>query len=426
MDIRNKSTRRRVLLSSVTATGVFVVVFFANPLYHEILLDRIGLSHSLVDALGAAAAVSMSIVAIHMLSIARYRDPNYGAENALRSARQEAVERAEAATEVGRSLDQVPHLNGILVGQLNAVTEQTEAAALGMAERLQAVDSVVRNLDAVVRDFSRESSQIVEAANNRSARNQDTLAALQTYIHKRLTNVSEEQEHVMTALNEAKSLSLFVNLVRDISKQTNLLALNAAIEAARAGETGRGFAVVADEVRKLAGQTDQAVLKINEGIDRVVETIESKFREQLDQKITDAEEGALRTVATQFDEVSRSYNELLDHENRILGVIRESSSQLGDMFMETMASVQFQDVTRQQIGHVIEALERLDEHVKKLSGCLARQVAVSDIPAMTEQIDSLFESYVMQRERDEHHRRSGRTAPAASRAHDSGPAVELF
>ena len=409
----------------LTAVGVFVVVYFGNDTYHRILLDDIGLSQSLVDAIGAIAAVLLSFEALSVLSVMRYRDELYGAENALRKAQDTVEHKTEVTTEVSRSLDQVPHLNSILVGQLNAVTDQTEAAALGMVERLQAVDSVVQDLDQVVQAFSQESSQIVEAANSRAAGNQQTLTALQDYIHRRIENVGAEQEHVMSALAEAKSLAQFVNLVRDISGQTNLLALNAAIEAARAGEAGRGFAVVADEVRKLAGQTDQAVVKINEGIDRVVSTIESKFSAQLDQSITNAEESALRTVAEQFHEVSDSYAQLLEHENRILGVFRESSHRLADMFMETMASVQFQDVTRQQVGHVIEALERLDEHVRKLSDCLNDRTSVADIPAMTEQIDRLFESYVMQREREEHERRSGLVSSRAQSSSD-GPAVELF
>jgi methyl-accepting chemotaxis protein len=242
---------------------------------------------------------------------------------------------------VSDSLAQVPHLNNILVGQLGAVTSQTESAAFSMVERLQAVDAVVQDLDGCVQAFSQESGEIVEAASARAARNQQTLVALQGYIHRRLENVGTEREHVMSALNEAKSLGQFVKLVHDISSQTNLLALNAAIEAARAGEAGRGFAVVADEVRKLAGQTDQAVLKINDGIGRVVSTIEAQFREQLDKSISDAEDQALRTVAEQFDEVSQSYALLIEHEGRILEAFRESSARLAEMFMETMASVQF-------------------------------------------------------------------------------------
>ncbi|WP_374481561.1 methyl-accepting chemotaxis protein [Zoogloea sp.] len=425
--IGEKSRRRRLLLSMLTAVGVFFVVYFGNDAYHRLLLDELGLSQSLVDAIGALAAVLLSFEALSMLSIMRYRDALYGAEHALGKTKDELEHKTEVAVEVSRSLDQVPHLNGILVGQLNAVTDQTEAAALSMVERLQAVDAVVQDLDQVVQAFSQESSQIVEEANTRAAGNQKTLASLQDYIHRRLENVGEEQAHVMAALEEARSLAQFVNLVRDISGQTNLLALNAAIEAARAGEAGRGFAVVADEVRKLAGQTDQAVLKISEGIDRVVHTIESKFSAQLDQTISNAEEEALRTVADQFHEVSDSYSNLLDHENRILSVFRESSHRLAEMFMETMASVQFQDVTRQQVGHVIEALERLDEHVLKLSACLNGTAAISDIPAMTEQIDRLFESYVMEREREEHARRSGvAISSQPSTSSGDGPAVELF
>ena len=423
--IRDKSRRRRLLLACVTALGAFVVVYFANATYHELLLDKVGLSQALVDALGAAAAVLVSFLAQQMLSVARYRDPSYGAENALQHARDETARRLDVATEVSHSLAQVPHLNNILVGQLSAVTTQTESAAFSMVERLQAVDSVVQGLDRCVQTFSQESGEIVDAASARAVRNQQTLVALQGYIHRRLENLGEDRQHVMSALNEAKSLGQFVKLVHDISSQTNLLALNAAIEAARAGEAGRGFAVVADEVRKLAGQTDQAVLKISDGIGRVVSTIEAQFREQLDQSSSDAEDQALRTVADEFDEVSQSYTRLIEHESRILAAFRESSATLAEMFMETMASVQFQDVTRQQVGHVIEALQRLDEHVLKLADCLADKAAVADVPAMTEQIDRLFESYVMQSQRDEHIRYSGDRAPAAPGA-GAGPAVELF
>ena len=77
------------------------------------------------------------------------------------------------------------------------------------------------------------------------------------------------------------------------------------------------------------------------------------------------------------------------------------------------------------VGHVIEALQRLDEHVLKLADCLADKASVADIPAMTEQIDRLFESYVMQSQRDEHARHSATPGPAAT-AGGSGPAVELF
>ena len=45
--------------------------------------------------------------------------------------------------------------------------------------------------------------------------------------------------------------------------------------------------------------------------------------------------------------------------------ITESSAQLANMLMSALASVQFQDVTRQQIEQVIDALNRLDSHATK-------------------------------------------------------------
>lgn len=91
---------------------------------------------------------------------------------------------------------------------------------------------------------------------------------IQSDIVKNASSTTVESTNELTRkITEVENI---VGAILSISSQTNLLALNASIEAARAGEAGKGFAVVADEIRQLSEQTKDAVSKITEIINVLV------------------------------------------------------------------------------------------------------------------------------------------------------------
>ncbi|RTL52666.1 MAG: chemotaxis protein [Rhodocyclaceae bacterium] len=423
MDVK-KFNQRSLTLLLVVDVGVAVTIYFLNEWFHQSFLPMLGLSQPMGDAVGAVLILTAGVLSMRMLSQMMFSDALYGVENASESQTGRMHTIAAAAQQVSGELMQIPSFNDVVRGQLQTVTQETEAAAYDITSRLQSIDEVVSSLSSFVNNTQSESSQLLSESETKIEAKRKMIDTLESYIQERIAAAQEDQVRVAKVVQEARSLSSLVELIKNISGQTNLLALNAAIEAARAGEAGRGFAVVADEVRKLSAEADKAVNQINHGIQAVAQTIETQFQEKLSNDHIDAEKSALENFAAQLDDLGKSYQEVMAHETQVLMKVQDTSNQLVDMFMNAMASVQFQDVTRQQIEQVINALNRLDEH----AGLLANRLDRSDDPnfqlqPLSVHLDQMYSSYVMHSQRNSHNSALNMAGTAVDM---SGPKVELF
>jgi len=424
MDVKKFKQRTFSLLIAVNIL-VATTIYFLNEWFHQTFLPTLGLTNPMGDAVGSLIIVTGSFVAMRIISLMMFADPFYGAQGNREQQDIRIVAITSAAEQVTAELKQISTFNDVVRGQLNTVTQETEAAAYDITSQLQTIDEVVSHLSNFVNSTQSESNQLLSESEARIEGKRKMIETLDVFIQERITAAQEDQNRVARVVEEARSLSSLVDLIKNISSQTNLLALNAAIEAARAGEAGRGFAVVADEVRKLSADSEKAVNQINQGIQNVAQTIESQFREKLSSDHIEAERKALENFGIQLDDLGRSYQEVMAHETQVLMKVQETSHQLADMFMNAMASVQFQDVTRQQIEQVIDALNRLDEHAALLSDRLDHcDDPGFQLQPLSVHLDQMYSSYVMNSQRSSHSSALNQTgaAPVAS----GGPKVELF
>ena len=432
-DIQVLVTRTRWVFLAVAAMAGIAVLALHGP-FND-LLAGLGVSHAVGDTLGALLVLAAVFAGQIAVSKAMFKDPVVGFPAALNETEFRHETLGKASREVAEELKHVPGYNDVVRGQLGLVIEDTEKAAFQITDRLNAIDSTMSRLSQLVLTSSNTVAELAAASTQRISGNQKLIETMGSYIQERVDTTRLDQERVALVVKEARSLDSLVQLIKNISGQTNLLALNAAIEAARAGDAGRGFAVVADHVRKLSTETATAVNEISQGIAKVAGSIESQFTEKIARTNIAQERATLEQFAAQLEGMGQSYGELVASQRQMMQTIADDSQELARMFIEAVASVQFQDVTRQQLDHVVQALTRLDGHSRLLAERLNQyEDAASDFEPLTSHLDQLYDGYVMESQRQAHKSAASAPVPARSAAGPAtgaaaaiaGPKVELF
>jgi methyl-accepting chemotaxis protein len=289
-----------------------------------------------------------------------------GLLSVVRGLEENLVERDELLLGHENLLRKILDLVPMIQRQLETVVNHTESSAIQIGDK-------VRYIYDKAQEHLAESNEISNQFSGKQVRGLDgeerlSLSAVLNgalQLLKEMTDMLEENgrlnmEYSKSAsqiLENTASINKITEDIQYISDQTNLLALNAAIEAARAGEHGRGFSVVAEEVRKLSDRTNQAsnditqiVGKVNDSVQEISTSLTANLEKTRNKKAS--VDSAVLSLLHTAKESTEVFSKLVQS-----SVV--SSESVAHNIDQIVMSLQFQDITRQEIQGAVNPLKQI-------------------------------------------------------------------
>jgi methyl-accepting chemotaxis protein len=262
--------------------------------------------------------------------------------------------------------DSQPYLD-VMHEQIGDSLTESESEVMQVIEQISYLNERSARQRERIAQSIQSGKALTEATHQRAENNKQIVAALEMQMEQQTRDLRGDFEHVQNMATEVRALTPMIKVITTIAQQTSLLALNAEIEAARAGSTGRGFAVVACEVRKLSVSSTKAAADIAAKINATCVRVDRELAEaQASLKQHESSEAMNQLVA----DLNGMQTEFNKNGQLLLDVITEVDTNYAEnvhRLSEAMGHIQFQDVMRQRMQHVQEALTEMRDHMLYMS-----------------------------------------------------------
>lgn len=289
-----------------------------------------------------------------------------GLQTAMRTLESQLAERDEFLVAQQNLMRRVGELVPRIERQLANVIEHTETSAIEIGDKVKYIYDKAQEHLAESNEISKQfSGKSVVDSDGRERPSLSGVLTRALQLLKEMTEMLEENSRlnveysksIEMILENTATINKITEDIQYISDQTNLLALNAAIEAARAGEHGRGFSVVAEEVRKLSDRTNQAssditqiVGKVNDSVAEISHSLTDNLQKTKAKK--ESVDSAVQSLVSSAKDSTGVFSKLVE------GAVVSSES-VAHNIDQIIMSLQFQDVTRQEIEAAMAPLKQI-------------------------------------------------------------------
>ena len=298
LDTSSAATRIMLAVAILTLIGsVLFVTFYIG----RNILRRIGALQNAMQALSKGDLETRIVrnkqqdeIAVMATSLEVFRENMINARQLSLSQDQERIAKTERASRIEERIvgfeakvrEALANLQvsadamQLTAQDMSATADQSSALVSAVASAAEETSVNVQTVSAGTEELTSSISEI--------SRQVDSSARIAA---KAVSEAGETDATMQGLAENAKRISVVIDLIQTIASQTNLLALNATIEAARAGDAGKGFAVVASEVKSLANQTANATDEIRSQIIAM-------------QQVTTSAVGAIRNIGSTISEIN--------------------------------------------------------------------------------------------------------------------------
>jgi methyl-accepting chemotaxis protein len=307
--------------------------------------------------------------------------------------------------------------------QIGDSLSESEREVMEVIEQISTLHAKASQQRERIAESIKSGKELNESTNRRIESNKQIIAAIEMQLDTQNDEFRSNFERIHGMASEVAALTPLIKVITSIAQQTSLLALNAEIEAARAGNAGRGFAVVAFEVRKLAVLSTKAAADISEKIKTTCRKVDVEMAAAM-QSLKQHESNL--AMSHLVGDLAGMQDEFTENSRLLLEVITEVDANYEESVVrlsQALGHIQFQDVMRQRMEHVQDALVQMRDHLLHL---LDR----AEDPGWDGQLDRTFkqmladhfQSYKMKSQAITHLAVAG----GSSTDDHSRPAIELF